>query len=84
MSNSLPRLAPDVNPAEVIATGATQIRDKFRPDQVHGIVLAYMAGIKVALAIGIAGTGIGLLISVCNRWKRLGMEEAKKALEVAA
>jgi hypothetical protein len=63
--------APGVDPATVVATGATQIRAMYTADQVPGIVAAYMAGIKVALAISIGGTGVAFLVSLLSSWKRL-------------
>ncbi|KAL2142037.1 hypothetical protein VTI28DRAFT_1607 [Corynascus sepedonium] len=63
MVQMMPITAPDVDPAKVIATGATLIRVAFPDDQVPGIVVAYMAGIKVAFGISIGGAGLGLVIS---------------------
>jgi hypothetical protein len=60
-----------IDPLEVVQTGATQIRSTFRADQVPGVVLAYMTGIKTALAISVAATGVAFLASLCNRWKRI-------------
>lgn len=85
MINSLPTNAPSVDVAKVIATGATEIRSAFTADQIPGIVLSYMAGIKVAFAIAIAGAGVGLLASASNRWERLNKEAmASAASKVAA
>jgi hypothetical protein len=41
------------------------------PDHVPRVVVAYMAGIKAALAIAIGGTGTAFLVSLFNRWKRI-------------
>ncbi|KAK2812532.1 hypothetical protein FQN49_008355, partial [Arthroderma sp. PD_2] len=64
MITTLPSTAPGVNPADVITTGATQIRTAFSATQVPGIVEAYTAGIKLALAITIGVTGAALLVSI--------------------
>ncbi|KAH8424836.1 MDR family MFS transporter [Aspergillus melleus] len=61
--STLPRTAPDVNPPTVVASGATQIRTAFAPDQSPGIVMAYMAGIKIGFAICIAATGAAFVSS---------------------
>jgi hypothetical protein len=61
----------------VVATGATQIRAVFTADQVPGIVVAYMEGIKVALAISIGATGVAFVISLFSSWKRLNTEAVK-------
>jgi len=52
-------------------------------DDVVGIITAYMAGIKVAFAIAIAGAGVGLFFCIAGRWKRLNSAAVKEALVVA-
>lgn len=79
MITTLPNSAPGIDAAAVVATGATQIRAAFSASDVPGIVVAYMAGIKVSLAIPIGATGVALLISLCGRWKRLNTEAVKEA-----
>ncbi|EOD51779.1 putative major facilitator superfamily transporter protein [Neofusicoccum parvum UCRNP2] len=74
---TLPSTAPGVDPDFVVATGATQIRAVFAEDEIPGIVAAYMAGIKVALAIATAATGVGLLVSLASSWKRLNAKAAE-------
>ncbi|EOA86843.1 uncharacterized protein SETTUDRAFT_88585 [Exserohilum turcica Et28A] len=71
--NVLARTAPDVNPGAVIGTGATRIRVSFNAQQVPGIIEAYMAGIKVTLALATALTGISALFSLLVQWKRLNL-----------
>ncbi|KAL4881202.1 MFS general substrate transporter [Aspergillus karnatakaensis] len=70
MIKELATSAPDVNPMLVIATGATQIRDVF-PDQLDGILQAYMAGLKATFAISIGTVGFATLLTVFSPWKRL-------------
>jgi hypothetical protein len=70
----LARTAPDIDPQAVIGTGATQIRHAFPAEQVPAIVLAYMAGIKVTLAIAVGLTATASLISALVPRKRLNME----------
>lgn len=79
MLNKLATSAPGVNPLEVIATGATQIRVVFPPDQLPGILVAYMAGIKAAFAICIAFVGIAFVISLANKWSKLNKEALKES-----
>ncbi|KAI9166522.1 putative efflux pump gsfJ [Paramyrothecium foliicola] len=50
----LSKHAPDVDPAKLITTGATQLRTAFNPEQVPEILFAYMAGLKVAFALSVA------------------------------
>ncbi|KAF2669638.1 MFS general substrate transporter [Microthyrium microscopicum] len=79
---NLPRLAPSVDPATVILTGATEIRSAFSADQVPGVIAAYMTGVKAAYAISIAGAGLAFLVTLGSRWKRLHGDEGK--LEIGA
>ncbi|KDN71340.1 putative major facilitator superfamily transporter [Colletotrichum sublineola] len=75
--NTIP--SSDVDPITVIDTGATQIRTMFAADQVSGIVLAYMSGIKVAFAISIGATGLACVISLFCRWKRIHTEHTSSS-----
>lgn len=63
MVQTLSRTAPDVNPAAVIATGATEIRDVFPADQVPGILIAYMDGIRIPFAIATGAAGAAFILS---------------------
>ena len=64
--------APDIDPATVVITGATNLRIVFPADQVPGILIAYMRGLKTAFAIGLASTGVAfVIITLFQRWNRL-------------
>ncbi|KXX76653.1 putative HC-toxin efflux carrier TOXA [Madurella mycetomatis] len=63
--------ASDVNPLVLLGTGATQIRNVFPPDQIPGILVAYMAGIKTALAIAIGACGLSFMVSLFSDFRRL-------------
>ncbi|RAO70455.1 uncharacterized protein BHQ10_006467 [Talaromyces amestolkiae] len=71
LMKKLPIYAPDVNPALVVATGATDLRKVFTADQLPGILLAYMDGLKVAFIFAIALGGFCCIISVFPKWKSL-------------
>jgi MFS transporter, DHA2 family, glioxin efflux transporter len=45
----LPTHTPTVNPATVLAAGASELRKLFTPEQVTGIVEAYMHGLRICL-----------------------------------
>ena len=68
---SIPTHAPGVDPAEVIAVGATAIRSTFAPEQITGILNAYMAGLKAAWAMGVGLAGVTVLISLLPEWKSI-------------
>ena len=59
-----------VDPLQVITVGATEIRSVFPADQVPGIIVAYMQGIKTAFAVTIAGAGLSFLLCLFGDWKK--------------
>jgi hypothetical protein len=79
MLSTLATTAPNVNPLTVLTTGATEIRTVFAADQIPGIVLAYMAGLKVVFAISIGTSGAAFVLSLFAGWKRLDIEKLKDA-----
>ncbi|KAF2090771.1 MFS multidrug transporter-like protein [Saccharata proteae CBS 121410] len=58
---SVARNAPGVDPALVIATGATELRKTFPAEQLPGVIDSYMAGLKDAYILGIALAGVATL-----------------------
>lgn len=58
----LPDYAPTINPASVIAVGASQLRSAFSAEDLPGILKAYMAGLRAAWA---AATALGGLTILC-------------------
>ncbi|KAM5347630.1 hypothetical protein ACJ41O_007454 [Fusarium nematophilum] len=75
--------APGVNPLQLLATGATEVRATFPADQLNGILRAYMSGIKGAFAVGIGGVGLAFVVSFLQRWDRLSREALKESGGVA-
>ncbi|KAI0475980.1 putative transporter [Xylariaceae sp. FL0804] len=73
----LPITAPDVDPREVIATGAAEL-DAFGP-KLNGIRLAYVEGLKVSFAVGCASMGVAFLSSLFLRWRRVSSISATAA-----
>lgn len=72
---------PGVSPAEVVMTGATELRKVFSAEQLPGILKSYMAGLRDAYALSIALGGVAAVIAivaiVIDR-KTLNTEELKK------
>ena len=63
---------PGLDPAVVVSTGATDLRSVFSADQVPGILVAYMSGLKIAFAIGLASTGVAfIIITEFQKWNKL-------------
>ncbi|KAK2680381.1 Major facilitator superfamily [Fusarium oxysporum f. sp. vasinfectum] len=79
MLDVLPTDAPGVNPFQLLATGATEVRATFPTDQLDGILSAYMSGIKGAFAVGIGGVGLAFVVSLLQRWDRLSHEALKES-----
>lgn len=68
---TLPFSAPGVDPARVIATGATELRKAFTPEELPGILVAYMHGLKISFAVALASTAMALVVVLFSKWKRL-------------
>lgn len=67
----IPILVPGVSPAQVVATGATELRAVFSAEQIPGIVLAYMDGLKLTFALAVALTGATLPIALFAKWRNV-------------
>ena len=76
----IPVTAPGLDPGQVVATGATEIRSMF-PDQIAGVVRAYMDGIKLSFAISIALAGVTGVIALGAKWRKVGMVMPGPVLE---
>lgn len=63
MLKSLAVTAPDVDPAKLIATGVSEIREAFPADQIPGILLAYMDGLRIPFAIATATAGAACILT---------------------
>lgn len=64
-------LVPGVSPALVLATGATELRAVFSPEQLPGIVHAYMDGVKLTFMLAIVFAGVTLPISLFAKWQNV-------------
>ncbi|KAJ6445338.1 MFS multidrug transporter [Purpureocillium lavendulum] len=73
--------APSVDPSELLHLGATQLREEFSGDVLHGVLQAYMDGLRVSFAIAIALLGVGFLFSFVPKWNdfRPNQQPAKPA-----
>jgi hypothetical protein len=71
---SVPQTAPGVDPSVVVATGVTELRSVFPGNEITGILLAYMEGLRAAFAVGIAMAGMAFLISLLSKWNRIHVQ----------
>lgn len=67
----LPSSAPNVDPIKVIETGATQLREVFTPEQLPGIIVAYIHGLKAVWIVGTGIVGFAMLWTILIPWTRL-------------
>ena len=67
----LAETAPGVDAARLIATGASALRTGFTPEELPGIILAYMHGLKAAFAVSIGFCGLAFLATLTVPWRRL-------------
>lgn len=68
---SVPKKAPSISPEVVVATGASQLKDMFKPDVLPSIIASYMDGLKVAFALVIALVGISTFVSLTPKWQNI-------------
>ncbi|KAF2685179.1 MFS general substrate transporter [Lentithecium fluviatile CBS 122367] len=76
---TMPKVAPKINPLSVVATGAGKIREVFSPEDVVGIVAAYIDGIRGAFVLACIVTGLAMLLAFCLPWKKLDLAAVAKA-----
>lgn len=70
---SLATYAPEINPAQVIVTGATEIRNVFPAKDVPGILLSYLAGLHGVFAMTIALAGLTVVVAGFAPWRRINL-----------
>ncbi|KAL9599890.1 MAG: hypothetical protein Q9219_003523 [cf. Caloplaca sp. 3 TL-2023] len=76
----LPERVPDVSPADVVATGATSLRETFNAEQLPGIISSYLSGIQLTFALAIGLIGFSLIASLFAPWRKI---DAMKAMGAA-
>lgn len=67
----LATLATGVSPGRVFEAGPTGITEYFSDDQVTGILLSYMKGLKASWAMATALAGVTVLVSFWPEWKSI-------------
>lgn len=72
------QLDDSVDPLLVLGTGATQLRRVFSPAQMPGILVAYMAGIRTALALAVGACGLALVASLFGTGSGSGLGRLKR------
>ena len=67
----LPSTSPNVDPAKVLATGASGLRSAFGEADLPGILVAYMGGLRVAYALSIALAGVAAIVGLFASWRSI-------------
>ena len=75
---ALPKDAPTVSPAQVLLTGATELRKVFPEEQLPGILRSYLSGIRVVFALATGLVGVSFLFSLLPKWEKLRPVVAEK------
>jgi len=78
--HELPTTAPGVDVAQVIVTGATELRNVFSAQEIPGILVAYMDGLKTPFAIAIACMCVSFFVAFGPRWESI---KGKTPMDVA-
>ncbi|KAK5654929.1 hypothetical protein OQA88_6685 [Cercophora sp. LCS_1] len=68
-----------VDPLAIVGTGATMIRSVFPAEQIPGILVAYMEGIRSTFALTIAAVGLAFVLSLFSSFRRLNQEAVVSA-----
>lgn len=79
-----PHFAPGIDPTQVVSTGAGELRNVFRSEQIVGVLTAYLTGIRAAYMLSCAVVGASLLVGMFLPWKRLDTDALKEAGGAAA
>lgn len=67
--------APGVDKTQLIDTGASALRKVFTAEELPGVLIAYMHGLKAVFAVSIAFCGIAFLTTLAIPWERLATHE---------
>ncbi|KAJ5635558.1 HC-toxin efflux carrier TOXA [Penicillium longicatenatum] len=71
MLKELASNAPNIDPAQVLGTGASEISHVFHGAELAAITKAYMAGIKDVFAFSLAGAALTVVLSLLIPFKKL-------------
>ena len=71
LMSSIRSSAPNLQPAAVVAVGATDLRKSFSGADLTAVLAAYTDGIQTALILSIALAGIATIASFLVPWKSI-------------
>lgn len=71
MLKELASIAPDMDPIQVLTTGASEISHVFQGAELEAVLSAYLAGIKDVFAFSLAGAAFTVVLSLAIPFKKL-------------
>jgi hypothetical protein len=74
--STLAEIAPGIDPAKVLITGASEINKVFSAEELVHVRAAYMVGIKDVFAFSMAGAALTVLLALIIPFKSLPSHEA--------
>jgi hypothetical protein len=75
--NTVIKTASTIDRTQLIASGATQLRQIFNADQLPIVLDGYLAGTRAAFNISIAMMGVSFLASFLSSFKNLHEQKAE-------
>lgn len=84
MLQTLDTTALNLDPVQVLGTGASNIHHVFSGEDLVAVLGAYMVGIKDVFAFALAGSAFTVLLALVIPFKKLPNFEHKKTEEEAA
>ncbi|KAJ6125185.1 hypothetical protein N7471_012502 [Penicillium samsonianum] len=76
---TLARIAPQIDSAEILYIGVSEVVNVYKGEQLTLVREAYMAGIKDVFAFALAGTALTVVLALLIPFKRLPSHETKEA-----
>ncbi|OGE53036.1 hypothetical protein PENARI_c008G10861 [Penicillium arizonense] len=76
---TLARTAPQIDSAEILYIGVSEVANVYKGEQLTLVRDAYMVGIKDVFAFALAGTALTVVLALLIPFKRLPSHETKKA-----
>ncbi|THV50219.1 hypothetical protein BGAL_0159g00040 [Botrytis galanthina] len=71
--NIVPHTNPSISSSNIFSIGVSQVQTSFPPNELPGII-AYMRGIRMAIALSITMAGTATLVALSQGWFRMQQE----------
>ncbi len=81
MLQTLQTTAPNLDTAQVLGTGASDIHNVYRDEDLAAVLGAYMAGIKDVFACALAGSVLAVLLALAIPLQKLPSHDSNIKME---